>query len=168
MILADANIISIFCRVRALKLLWELFSNEPLGVTPAVLREINDAVAQGCAWLREIPSLISSGSLQLAAPLLSEILAAESLPDSLGLGEREAIALCLAHAWAFLTNDRRARNYCRELGVEVFDLAGLLHALWLTGVRPKSFVRKLADQIERTEGLVFKNKELIFQRHRRL
>ena len=36
--------------------------------------------------------------------------------------------------------------------------------LWTTGVRPKKFVRKLLDQMEETEGIVFKNKEAVFQR----
>jgi predicted nucleic acid-binding protein len=163
-ILADTSILSTFGRVDALKLLWELFPGRSLGVTPAIFREIVDAIDQGCVWLDQIPDLIKSGRLQLAAPTAGEILAAEALPNSLGLGEREAIALCQAGGWAFLTNDRRARNYCKEVGIDAFDIAGVLRALWTTGVRSKKFVRSLIQRMERAEGLVFKNRELIFQR----
>jgi predicted nucleic acid-binding protein len=85
--------------------------------------------------LAQVPGLVQDGRLQLAAPTSWEVLASEALPDSLGLGEREAIALCKAHGWVFLTNDRRARNFCAEVGVEAFAVAALLRLLWTTGVR---------------------------------
>src|SRR5439155_26134140 len=50
MILADTSVLSTFARVDALKLLWELFPGRILGLTPAVFREITEAIAQGCAW----------------------------------------------------------------------------------------------------------------------
>src|SRR5260370_14283854 len=128
MILADTNVLSTFARVDALPLLWELFPDRAVGVTPAIFREVLEAVAQGCTWLAELPALVKGGRIQLVSPTSAEVLAAEGLADSLGRGEREAIALCQAHGWAFLTNDRRARSYCREGGDAVFDLAGLLPA----------------------------------------
>lgn len=50
---------------------------------------------------------------------------------------------------------------------DTFDLAGLLRALWTTGVRPKKFVRGLLSRMEEAEGIVFKNKEAVFQRSTR-
>ena len=97
MILADTNVLSTFARVDALALLWELFPGRSLGVTPAIFREILEAVTQGCTWLAEVPALVKGGRIQLVAPTSAEVLAAERLADSLGLGEREAIALCQAH-----------------------------------------------------------------------
>jgi predicted nucleic acid-binding protein len=162
MILVDTNLLSTFARADALSLLWELFSGDPLGVTPAIFREILEAVAQGCTWLSEVPALVKGGRIQLISATASEVLAAEGLPESLGAGEREAIAVCQAHEWTFLTNDRRARNYCREIRVEVFDLAGLLRAVWVSKLRSKKFVLELVRRIERAEGLAFKNKDAIF------
>jgi predicted nucleic acid-binding protein len=164
MILVDTSILSTFARVDALELLWALFPRGPLGVTPAIYREIQEAITQGCGWLDQVPGLVKNGRLQLATATPTEVLAAEGLPDSLGLGEREAIALCQSRGWSFITNDRRARNYCRETGVQAFDLAGLLRALWTTGVRSKKVVRQMLDRMEQAEGIVFKNKEAIFQR----
>jgi predicted nucleic acid-binding protein len=164
MILADTSILSTFARVDALGLLWALFPRVPLGVTPAIYREVQEALNQGCGWLVQVPRLVKAGRLQLVAATPVEVLAAEGPPDSLGLGEREAIALCQSRGWSFITNDRRARNYCREAGVEAFDLAGLLRALWTTGARPKKFVRGVLDRMEEAEGIVFKNKDSIFQR----
>jgi len=167
MILVDTNVLSTFARVDALPLLWELFTDRPLSVTPAIFREVLEAISQGCTWLADIPALVKRGRIQLVSPTAADVLAAEGLADSLGGGEREAIALCKKHGWAFVTNDRRARNYCREVGVEVFDLAGLLRAIWVTNLRSKKFVAKLVRRIEDVETLVFKNKQAIFQRNRR-
>lgn len=167
MILVDTSILSTFARVEALPLLESLFCRGSLCVTSAIFREIMEAISQGCSWLGQVPAWLENGRLQLVSVTAEEVLATQALPDSLGLGEREAIVLGQARRWAFLTNDRRARNYCREVGVEVFDLAGLLRALWTTGVRPKKFVRSLAARMEEAEGIVFKNKEAIFAKRGR-
>ncbi len=66
MILVDTNILSTFARVDALELLFVLFPGSPLGVTPAVLEEVDQAVAQGCDWLRPVPALRAGGRLVLA------------------------------------------------------------------------------------------------------
>lgn len=114
MILADNNILSTFGRVDALELLFALFRTAELGVTPAVRSEVLEAIAQGCLWLEEVVKLFDKGRLQLIAPTTDEILTMPTSPDSLGEGERESIAVCQARGWAFLTNDKRARNFCRQ------------------------------------------------------
>jgi hypothetical protein len=60
-----------------------------------------------------------------------------------------------------VTNDKRARNFCRAEGIAVLDLNGVLRAMWETGVLSKRQVRALIQTIETQENLVFKNKEEI-------
>src|SRR5436309_3147862 len=72
-------------------------------------------------------------------------------------------AMILLDTSIFLTNDRRARTFCAEIGVEAFDVAGLLRLIWTSRVRSKEFVRDLLQRMERIEGLVLKNKERIFR-----
>jgi predicted nucleic acid-binding protein len=112
-------------------------------MTPAVHSEILEAIEQGCVWLQGVLVLVESERLQLVALTREELLATSALPDSLGPGERESVAVCQARTWVFLTNDKRARNYCQGIHVEVYDLAGLLRALWESGLRSKRFVRRL-------------------------
>ena len=50
---------------------------------------------------------------------------------------------------------------------DLFDLAGLLRAVWISNLRSKKFVAELVRRIEQPEGLVFRNKHAIFQRARR-
>ncbi|MBM3238423.1 hypothetical protein FJZ31_19190 [Candidatus Poribacteria bacterium] len=164
MIWVDNNILSTFTRVSAMDLLFILFSRQQLGLTPAVRGEMLEAIEQGCAWLRDIVRLIESGRLQLVALTPEELLATATLPDSFGDGERKCVAVCQTRDWPFLTNDKRARNYCQQTGVEAYDLAGLLRTLWESGLKSKRFVRQLADRMEAAEGMAIKNKEAIFRK----
>lgn len=91
-----------------------------------------------------------------------EILGRQKPPPSLDSGEAESITVCQTRGAAFLTNDRRARNFCREEGVEVFDLIDMLRALWKLQVCSKRQVSQLVDDIETREGMVIKHKERIF------
>jgi hypothetical protein len=61
MILAGTSILLTFARVDGLELLWELFPDGAVSVSPAMFREIREAIAQGCAWLIQLPGLIEQG-----------------------------------------------------------------------------------------------------------
>lgn len=162
MILVDTNILSSFARVDELELLFVLFPRSPLGVTPAILAEVHQAVAQGCEWLRQVSLLQASGRLELVEPLTEERLVLPALPGSLGPGEREAIALCQARGWTLLTNDKRARNFCRTERIPAFDLVGLLRALWAWRVRSRDFVHQLCARMEAAERIRL-NQDAVFQ-----
>jgi len=68
MILVDTSVLSTFARADALGLLSQLFPGRVLGLTPAILREVAEAIEQGCTWLREVPALVKSERLRLMAP----------------------------------------------------------------------------------------------------
>lgn len=61
------------------------------------------------------------------------------------------------------TNDKRARNVCRERHIACLDLPGILRALWVRHVLSKKRVQELLRQIEAEEGIVIKNKSEIFR-----
>ncbi len=164
MILVDTNILSTFARVDELELLFQLFGRSPLGLTSAVLAELNEALAHGCAWLEQTKGLRNQGRLELVVAAPEEIQAREAMPVSLGAGEAESIAICQARGWAFLSNDKRARNFCTQAGVEVFDLTELLGALWEWRVRSPQFVQELCARMEAAEGMTIPNKEAIFRK----
>ena len=163
MILVDTNILSTFARVDELELLFVLFRGAPFGVTQAVHEEVAKAVAQGCDWLRQALALRAGGRLVLAEPTAEERLVLPALPRSLAAGEREAIVICQARSCTFLTNDKRARNFCRELGIPVYDLVGLLRALWEWKVRSLDFVHQLCARMEAAEGIRL-NRDAVFRK----
>ena len=164
MILVDTNLLSTFARVGELELLFELFKRSKLTLTPAVLEELNEALAHGCAWLEQVTGLLDQGRLEVVVAAPNEIQARTALPTSLGAGEAESIAICQARDWPFLTNDKRARNFCIQAGLEVFDLTDLLGALWEWRVRSPQFVQELCARMEAAEGMTIPNKEAIFRK----
>jgi predicted nucleic acid-binding protein len=164
-IVADTNIVSTFARVSALPLLVELLEVGRLHITSATFNELSKAVEAGCAFLTPVLDAIpSGGELGLVVLTEQESLAVKELPGSLGAGEAESISVCLHRAGTrLITNDRRARNYCREKGIPCLDLPGLLRAFWVLKVLTKKKVKQLIRQIETEQGMVIKNKDEILK-----
>ncbi len=165
MIVADTNIVSTFARVGALPLLKRLLEADRLYITSGTYNELRRAVEVGCAFLEPILAALSpEGDLDLVELTRPEILAVKDLPDSLGTGEAEAIAVCLHRPGTrLLTNDKRARNVCRERQIPCLDLPAILRALWVRKVLNKKKVKELIRQIETEQGMVIKNKEEILK-----
>ena len=139
MILADTNLVSTFARVGALDLVRQAVKADRLYVTPSTLSEIQRAVDVGCGFLASTIEAIQTGvEMDVVELRREEILAVKELPSALGAGEAESIAVCLKRRGArLLTNDKRARNFCRERSLPCLDLPGILRALWVGRVLTK-------------------------------
>jgi predicted nucleic acid-binding protein len=161
-IVLDTSIISTFALIGAMDLLYALFPNDDLVVTPAVYTELVVGTREGRPFLQAVVEQVESGRLKLCVLTAEEFMQRLRLPTSLGSGEAESIVLCQSRGAAFVTNDRRARNFCRSEGLEVFDLIEVLRALWTLGVCSKQQVRQLVADIESKEGAVIRRKGAIF------
>jgi len=62
-----------------------------------------------------------------------------------------------------MRNDKRAKNYCQEHGIEVYDLVRLLRALWKENIVSRKRVHQILSSIEQLEQIVIKNKNEIFK-----
>jgi predicted nucleic acid-binding protein len=162
MIFTDTNVLGTFARVEALDVLLSLFAGEEVAVTPAVYAELAAGVREGRQFLQSVLDLVDERRLNLVPLTAEEVVRRQQLPSSLDDGEAESITICQTRAAAFVTNDKRARNYCRTVGVEVFDLIEILRSLWKLDICTKREVRRLVAGIEAKEGMVIKNKERIF------
>ena len=118
MIVLDTSIISTFALIGAMDLLYALFPNDDLGVTPAVYTELVVGAREGRQFLQAAVEQVESGRLKLFVLTAEEFMQRLRLPTSLGSGEAESIGLCQSRGAAFVTNDRRARNFCRSEGIE--------------------------------------------------
>ena len=143
-------------------LLFALFAKDELGVTPAVYAELVAGLREGRSFLHPALELIESGKLLLLTLTAKEVVQRFRLPASLNAGEAETIAVCQSRDAALVTNDRRARNFCRAEAIEVFDLIDVLRALWKLRLCSKQQVRQLVADIETKEKLVIKRKTEIF------
>ena len=63
-------------------------------------------------------------------------------------GEVTSILLCKRSGMAFVTNDRRAKRYCEENGVEWLDIIDLLRLCYRKQVLAKQELVQVIDAIE--------------------
>jgi hypothetical protein len=54
------------------------------------------------------------------------------------------------------------KNWWRQVGIQYWDLPGILRALWRTHVLTKEQVRNLVTQIEAKDRIVFRDQDQIF------
>jgi predicted nucleic acid-binding protein len=166
MIIADTSILSTFARIQRLDLLFTVAETGIIHLPPAVQNEIKLGVQKSLNFLQPIIDALTA-----ATPFQSVDLAAEekhllrALPKALNVGEKEGIAICLNRSGnKFLTNDKRAHNFCIANDILSFDLKRILRQLWKAGHCTKEEVLKLMDDIEKSEpGMVIKGKEEILR-----
>jgi predicted nucleic acid-binding protein len=162
MILSDTSILSSFAAAQALPLLLTASEGDTIFIPPAVEQELQAGLARGVTYLQDVLDLIPMGQVQLLDLNESDLERMTSLPQALGPGECEAIALCLRHEATLLCNDRRVVQYCDAQGIVCLDLASLLRKLWTEDIATRAKVKTLIVRMEKAENLVFKDHDRIF------
>jgi predicted nucleic acid-binding protein len=92
LIISDTNILSSLAAGDALPLLFRLFPNNVIFISPAVEEELRVGLERGQAYLQLILDAVTEGQLQVLPLSDREQHLAEQLPRKLDLGEQEAIA----------------------------------------------------------------------------
>jgi predicted nucleic acid-binding protein len=153
MIVADTNILSTFARIRRLDLLFQVMRVEKFVLPQAVVGELQAGLNKGLEFLRPILDDLTTGQGFVSADLTESESAYQSvLPKGLNAGEREGIAICASRSGAVLmSNDYRAKKYCRANRILFADLQLILRRLWQTGLFTQDEVRALIQEIEQSE-----------------
>ena len=161
MIIADTSILSTFARIQRLDLLFAVVETTVIHLPPAVQNEITFGLQKGLHFLQPIIDALTAKtqfhSIELTAEEKRLML---SFPKALNAGEKEGIAICLARTDnKFITNDKRAHNFCLANNILSLDLKRILRRLWKNGYCSKPEIRKLMEDIESSEpGMVIKGK----------
>ena len=163
MVLADTNILSTFAKIDQALLLLRLFTDDRLGVVPAVYEELHTGVNKGYVALQAVVKLVRQGQIDLVVPTAREIFQKDVLPASFDAGERETLTVAKSRGYAIVTNETQVKNWCKRERIEYWDLPGVLRALWRTDIVRKEQMQSLIDQIEANDRIVFKNKAAILQ-----
>ncbi|MGC9444771.1 MAG: hypothetical protein ACP5E9_07600 [Candidatus Methanospirareceae archaeon] len=77
-------------------------------------------------------------------------------------GEVTSILLCKQAGMAFVTNDRRAKRYCEETGVEWLDIVDLLRLCYRKQVLDKQELEQVIADIEAKDRTRILRREEIF------
>ncbi len=125
--LLDNTVLSNFAAVKRPEIVLRLWPGE-VCATPAVLREYQEAV------LTRNYAPDSWGELPVLELTAAENKYALTLPDPLGKGERECIAIAFYRQGSFVSDDSHARAVARAKGIALSGTLGILVACPAFGI----------------------------------
>lgn len=128
-VIANTTIISNFAAVGRLNLLHDLLGE--VYISTEVYAEIQDGQVEGYDFYEDIEShirpLTPDGWLHMTSLQNDdELRLLNQLPTALHRGEASCLAIAVQRGWALLTDDARARQTARELGVTLSGTLGVL------------------------------------------
>ncbi len=160
MILVDTDVISALAKVDGLSLLFPLFNRSSFSITPGVLAELTHSLAMGRPYAETVFAYIGDGRLQVMALASAESALRDTLPDTLGAGERESIAVAKEREGTVISNESRVAHYCRQLNVPCIHLPDILRALWTEGVVSRQDVQTMIEALRVKDRMQFKQETL--------
>jgi predicted nucleic acid-binding protein len=160
MILADTDILSALAKVGRLSLLFSLFCVTRLRIAPGVFKEIAHSVALGRSYAKEILSSISSGQIEVIGLSQEETVFCDTLPSSLGIGERESIAIARERKGTLLSNESRVAHYCRQHRIPCIRLPDILRAFWIEGITSQHEVHLIVIALQSKDKMKLKQSTL--------
>lgn len=160
MIFADTDILSALAKVGRLPLLFSLFRVARFQIVPGVFKEIAHSVALGRSYATDILSLISTARIEVLTLTQEETVFCDTLPLSLGVGERESIAIARERKGTLLSNESRVAHYCRQYQIPCLRLPDILRALWTEGITSKAEVHLIVTDLKSKDKMQFKQSTL--------
>ena len=143
-------------------MLFDILHEDVIYIPPSVHRELLEGLTFGVSYLAEVIRLVEEGKLKVLEITAQDRQQMASLPSSFGLGEKEAVVLCLREKASLLSNEKRVVNYCLRNDITCLNLKALLRLLWKDGLVSKAKVKTMMVQMTKAEGIVFKTTEEIF------
>jgi predicted nucleic acid-binding protein len=154
-ILVDTDVLSAMAKIGRLSLLFSLFRIAVFHVTPAVLGELAYSFNLGRQYANDVFALLTVGQIQIIYPTPGELAFRNSLPATLGAGERESLAVARARGATVLSNESRVAPYCRQYGIPCLRLPAILRALWVEGLISKDEVRVIIHDLQAKDRMQF-------------
>lgn len=158
-VVSDSDILSMFGKVGAVKHLKQLF--ECIYIPPAVYEEVMRAKEIGFEFVDELIENIII--LNLSEDEYSEFVQLLEDEDSLHSGELQGIVLCKHRNGVLLTNERKAKNFCKRNIIVYFDAKGILRAFYKKNVLKREEIRDLVNAIEEKDNTRLKDFEDVFE-----
>lgn len=156
MILADTDILSAVAKVERLPLLFALLQTTEWHITPGVLAELQHSFDLGRAYAQAVFALLNDGQIQLAYLTPEEAAWCDTLPLTLGRGERETIAASKGRSGVVLSNESRVAHVCRENYIPCLRLPDILRALWVEGLATQAEVWQIVNDLQIEDRMQFK------------
>jgi len=118
-------------------------------------------VALGRSYATEILSLISKAQIEVIALTQDETLFCHTLSLSLGVGERESIAIIRERKGILLSNESRVAHYCWQYQIPCVRLPEILRALWTERITPKDEVQRIVADLQSKDRMRLSSPRLL-------
>ena len=159
----DTDILSIFAKIQRLTLLFTVFDQETLNIAFAVENEIKTGVSKGFHFSEDIIALHTQRRIQTYHATTIDQAFINLLPQTLGVGERESMALCKRFSATFVSNDRRVMHHCQTNGIHCINLVDILRLLWELQILTQTDVQEVITEIEMKDRLKFRTTDPILK-----
>jgi len=161
MIIFDADILSCFGKTGKIYLLEKVFKGKFL-MSYSVYNELQKVKNMGFDWADDIFAAVDMVFLtQKEIADYTKIISGER---SIHQGEIESIVICKHRDYLFVTDDKKAKDYCDKGGVKYFDLQDILRHLFKSGNLSREGIISLIREIEEKDNRVIKGKENILKK----
>lgn len=159
-IILDADMASVFAKIKRLELLKRLFSKHRIVITPEIYEELTTSLDCGYTFALDIFRY-----LEVLYPSEEENEEYQKLlieKRTLGKGELEAISIGRRKGYIFSSIDAVALRFAEENGVATLGLHSILRSLWESGMQSKDEVVEIVKEIEKKDNTRIKDVEVIF------
>jgi len=156
MILADTDILSALAKIERLDDLFVLLNASEICVAPGVVVELQQSLALGRDFAQPVFSLIQRGRIRIVQLAAKDASFRDTLPGTLGTGERESIALAKSSGGVVLSNESRVAAHCRAHGIVCLRLPDILRAFWTEGILSKAEVQQAILDLRSKDRMEFK------------
>lgn len=147
-VIVNNTVISNLALVNELDLLRKLVGK--VYVTPEVVEEIEDGIAEGHNFQNRAINLIEEGEWLLVTELESRELEIYSeLSSKMGIGEASCLAIALTRKWSFLTDDKRARKFAIKHNITLSGSYGVLISAIENGILSRYEANELLQMMRR-------------------
>ena len=163
MVFVDTDVLSTFAKIQHLPLLFVVFDQDMLNIAAAVENEIKRGISKGFRFSNDIIALQTQGQICTYHTSPADQAFMSSLPQTLGAGERESMAICKRFAATFASNDGQVMHHCQANGIHCINLSDILRLLWELEILTQTEVRKVITEIETEDRLKFQTTDPIFQ-----
>lgn len=160
MILVDSDILSAFAKIDAVHPLFELFQTNVLTITEGVFGEIQHSAEAVHPFAHSLSSMVNAGKIRVVHLTPDERVEMWTLPETLGRGERESIAVLRKRNGILLSNESRVRHYCRQMGIPCVSIPDILRSLWQERVTDREEVLRLISELVSKDRMRFTERTL--------
>ena len=157
----DTDILSMLGKIGRADLLRKLFPETDLLITFEVYNELLIAKEVGYNFVDDILKQRFK-IIHLDSDLTLEYEQMKEKLTGIHAGELTSILLCKKERMDFATNDKKAKIYCKEVGVEWLDIIDMLRLCYLKCLLDRKEIETLISEIEKDDRTRITRSEEIF------